>query len=273
MKSINKIVSKIGKKNVELVRREIAKELNLGKLPKNIEILNMLDSESRESYKNYLITKPVRTMSGVAPLAIMSAPYDCPHGRCIFCPGGLNSEFGDVPQSYTGKEPSTMRAIRAGYDPYKIVFNRLEQYVVTGRTPEKCDVIIQGGTFLADPEEYQENFIKMIYKAMNDFSGMFFEKGRLNFEKFKQFFELPGEIGDEERLRKIHAKIDRIGKTCDLQEEQKKNEDSVIKCIGLTIETKPDWGKLEHANQMLDLGCTRVEIGIESVYEDITQRI
>ncbi|MBI2142882.1 tRNA uridine(34) 5-carboxymethylaminomethyl modification radical SAM/GNAT enzyme Elp3, partial [Candidatus Woesearchaeota archaeon] len=52
-----------------------------------------------------------------------------------------------------------------------------------------------------------------------------------------------------------------------LLQQQKKNETAKVRCIGLTIETKPDWGKAEHGNHMLKLGCTRVELGIESVYE------
>ena len=72
-------------------------------------------------------------------------------------PGSL---FGDVPQSYTGKEPSTRRSIRNNYDPYLIVFNRLEHYVAMGKVPDKAEIIIQGGTFTFFPPIYQEYFVK-----------------------------------------------------------------------------------------------------------------
>ena len=84
----------------------------------------------------------MRTQSGVAPVAIMTKPHSCPHGSCLFCPGGPKSEFGNVPQSYTGTEPATRRAIRNHYDPYLQIFNRLEQYVVLGHNPEKVELII-----------------------------------------------------------------------------------------------------------------------------------
>src|SRR3990167_2006872 len=79
------------------------------------------------------LTRTTRTISGVAPIAIMTKPLPCAHGKCTFCPGGPKSYFGDVPQSYTGHEPTTMRAIRNRYDGYLQVFNRLEQYMVIGQ--------------------------------------------------------------------------------------------------------------------------------------------
>ena len=114
--------------DIEKLKQRISRKYHLPKFPSNIEILSELNEKEKETYKNYLITKPMRTLSGVAPLAIMTKPIACKHGKCTFCPGGPKSVFGDTPQSYTGNEPSTMRAIRANYDSYLIVFNRLEQY-------------------------------------------------------------------------------------------------------------------------------------------------
>ncbi|HZX12440.1 MAG TPA: tRNA uridine(34) 5-carboxymethylaminomethyl modification radical SAM/GNAT enzyme Elp3 [Candidatus Nanoarchaeia archaeon] len=257
---------------LERAKGEVSKKYHLPKMLTNIEILNELSKEERKKYASQLITKPRRTASGVFPIAVMSAPFACSHGKCIFCCGGPNSVFGDVPQSYTGHEPSTMRAIRANYDPYLIVFNRLEQYVILGRIPEKCDVIIQGGTFPALAREYQDDFIANIFKAMNDFSERFFSKeGEFEYEMFKEFFELPGSIKDAERTKRIHEKIKGLKGTSELEREQERNEYSKIRCIGLTIETKPDWGLLKEGNEMLRQGCTRVEVGIQTVYEDIIQ--
>ena len=160
--------------DIEKVKKEISKKYKLNKLPTNIEILEELDDEQKQLYKIFLITKPIRTLSGVAPLAIMTKPIACKHGKCIFCPGGPKSIFGDVPQSYTGNEPSTMRAIRANYDSYLIVFNRLEQYILLNQIPDKAEVIIQGGTFCSFPRDYQEEVIKYTFKALNDFSEIFF---------------------------------------------------------------------------------------------------
>ncbi len=203
----------------------------------------------------------------------MTKPLPCPHGKCIYCPGGLASEFGDVPQSYTGKEPASMRAARANYDSYIQVFNRLEQYIVLGQIPEKCDVIVMGGTFPSFEKDYQEEFVKYIFKAMNDFSKLFFTGKVFNFDKFKKFFELPGSMADEERTARIYAKLKNMKKDCNLITEQKKNEKNNIRCIGLTIETRPDYGTLKEGNEMLRLGCTRVEIGFESTQPNVLSLI
>ncbi|HLP79276.1 MAG TPA: tRNA uridine(34) 5-carboxymethylaminomethyl modification radical SAM/GNAT enzyme Elp3, partial [Acidobacteriota bacterium] len=199
-------------------------------------------------------------------------PSLCPHGACTFCPGGLGSPYGDVPMSYTGNEPSTMRGIRNEFDPYRIIFNRLEQYIILGQHPDKCDQIIMGGTFPSFPKEYQEMYCYYSFKAYNDFSTEFFdERGELKLEHFKEFFELPCPVGDKERSDRVKQRIlalkEKNKKT--LEEEQVQNEKAVIRCIGLTIETKPDWGFATHALEFLRLGATRVELGVQTVYDDI----
>ncbi|MBI2148347.1 tRNA uridine(34) 5-carboxymethylaminomethyl modification radical SAM/GNAT enzyme Elp3 [Candidatus Woesearchaeota archaeon] len=255
--------------DVEKVKKELSKKYKLPKLPTNIEILEELDDEQKILYKNFLITKPVRTLSGVAPLAIMTKPIACSHGKCIFCPGGPKSIFGDVPQSYTGNEPSTMRAIRANYDPYLIVFNRLEQYTLLNQVPDKTEVIIQGGTFCSFPKEYQEEVIKYTLKAMNDFSEMFFENNKFNFIKFKEFFELPGTIKDSSRTSRIHEKLLKLKGETYLEKEQLRNETARIRAVALVIETKPDWSKEDEINEILKLGTTRVELGVQTLKENI----
>jgi elongator complex protein 3 len=176
-----------------------------------------------------------------------------------------------------------MRGMRANYDSYLQVFNRLEQYIVLGHDPEKIEVIVMGGTVLAVPDGYIEDFTKYIYKAMNDFSTLFYttqsdRKAVFDMEKFKEYFLLPGDIHDPKRKEAIHTKLlaqkqntlqDKTqAYTCTLEEEQKKNETAHVRCVGLTIETKPDWGFLEHGNRMLALGCTRVELGVQTTFEE-----
>ncbi len=271
---IEDIIARVSKgEKLELVKKEISKKYKLKNLPTNIKILEHLTKEEKQLYKKILITKPVRTISGVAPIAVMTKPLACKHGKCTFCPGGPGSSFGDVPMSYTGNEPSTMRAIRAGYDPYFIVFNRLEQYVLLNQIPDKAEVIIQGGTFPSFPKEYQEEVIKYILKAMNDFSKMFFYKNILNFEKFKKFFELPGSIKDSNRIIIIHKKLKKLKKTCNLNKEQLKNENSKIREVALCIETKPDWCKEEEINEMLKLGTTRVELGVQTLKPEVLKAV
>ncbi len=257
------------------VKIRLAKKYGLGRIPGNIEVFLNVPERDAVALKKHLMIKPVRTISGIASVSIMTRPYGCPHGRCTFCPGGPNSVFGDVPQSYTGREPAAMRAIRANFDPYLQVFSRLEQYAVTGQSFDKVELIIQGGTFPWMPVDYREEFAGYAYKAMNDFSREFFgRRGELNLKKYKAFFEMPGGFRDEERVKRVTGKMLKLkgsrgseSASGFLLRQQKINEKARIRCVGLTIETKPDWGKLEHGNHMLKLGATRVELGVESVYD------
>jgi elongator complex protein 3 len=265
---------KLSKEKVRLCSKH-----KLNKIPTDIEVLLHAKKQELAFLKKYLQTKPTRTISGVAVVAIMTKPMPCPHGKCFQCPGGVESAFGDVPQSYTGKEPATLRAIRNNYDSYLQVFNRLEQYVVLGQNPEKVELIIMGGTFPSFTKNYQEEFIYYAFKAMNDFSKLFYnKKNELDIIKFKEFFGLPGEVGNKKRVDSIHKRLFALKskykkKKNILETEQIFNEKSNIKCVGLTIETRPDYARLEHCNQMLRLGCTRVELGVQSVYDDALTKI
>lgn len=271
------LIGKVKKENFSQnqwakVKREVALKYRLKKIPTNIQILLQASSPENQKLKKKLLTKPTRTISGVAPLAIMTKPDKCPHGQCTFCPGGINSLWGDVPQSYTGHEPATMRGIRNNYDSYLQVMNRLEQYALLGHSFDKIEIIIMGGTFTALPREYQEEFILNVFKALNDFSEEFFDKkGNFDYLKFKKFFELPGDIHDEKRIESIHKRLLKIKEKNkrSLEQEQQKNETAKIKCVALCIETRPDWGFLKQGKEMLRQGCTRVELGIESVYDDV----
>jgi len=256
---------KLSKDEVQKVKNHLTKKYGLSRVPTDIEIL--LHTNKQDALK--LVTKPVRVMSGVAPLALMTAPFACPHGKCLYCPGGPGSAFGDVPQSYTGNEPSTMRAIRNNYDPYLITFNRLEQFIALGHMPEKMEVIIQGGTFPAMPKEYQEEYLKYMYKALNDFGNMFYADGEVKLDEYKKFFELPGNMHDPERVKRVQQKVLRLKGECGFEEEQKKNETAKVKCIALCIETKPDWCFEQHINEMLRQGTTRVELGVQCLDDSI----
>ncbi len=277
-------------KQLARLKRNLSQKYKLKSIPTNIEILLHVPQKEIPLLKKQLLTKPTRTISGVAPVAIMTKPFPCPHaksgiGPCIMCPGGPKSSFGDVPQSYTGKEPATMRGIRNKYESYLQVFNRLEQYILLGHNCEKVELILMGGTFPSFPEEYQEEFVLGAFKAMNDFGELFYGKdGEFDYISFKRFFELPvDDLGDKGRAERIQGKLlamkeekrikeDRGGDVA-LKQEQERNETARIRCVAMCIETRPDFGKLEHGQKMLELGCTRVELGVQCVYDDVLERI
>lgn len=251
----------------ELHKRKLAlvKKHGLKKIPTDIDILLHATMEERKSMK--LRAKPMRTRSGVSPITIMCAPLPCPHGKCTFCPDHLKE---GIPMSYTGKEPASMRGMRWKWDAYFQTFNRLEQYVVMGHDPHKCEVIINGGTMPSFPLKYQVDFIRDMFCALNDFGDLFYEDGELLLDSFKEFFELPGSVKDKAREQRIRERMQELKqeKESTLEQEQARNERNAIRCIGLTFETRPDCGLLPHGNLMLRLGGTRIELGVQSVYDE-----
>src|SRR3989338_8492655 len=235
-------------KELAKLKRQLCLKYNTAKPPTNFEILLHTSQEDLPFLKKKILVKPIRTASGVSPVAIMTKPFACAHGKCTFCPGGPNSYYGDIPQSYTGHEPTTMRALRNNYDAYLQVFNRLEQYVALGHNHDKIELIIMGGTFPSMPIDYQNTFIRDAFAAMNDFSMLFYKDGELLFEKFKDFFQLPWDVGSSIRTEHIHTKLLDLKKksTTTLLQEQTRNEIIQVRCVALCIETKSDWGFLEH---------------------------
>lgn len=260
---------KLDKNQLSKLKNKLCLKYKIKKVPTDTEILMHANIKDIPKLK-ILQNKPTRTLSGVSVIAIMSKPQKCPHGACIMCPSNVSK---GVPQSYTGKEPATMRALRNCFDPYLQVFNRLEQYVATSHNFDKIELIIMGGTFPSFNYNYQKKFVTYALKAMNDFSKMFIKKNSLDFVNFKKFFELPGEVSSKERTKNIHEKILKLKGKSNLEKEQLRNEKAFVRCIGMTVETRSDYGKLEHGNKMLKLGVTRVELGIQSVYDNVLKFI
>ena len=175
-----------------------------------------------------LSIKPTRSLSGVQIVAVMLPPFDCP-GKCTYCP----SQFEDkvAPKSYTGFEPSTMRAQRHNYDPYKIVANRIEQLDATGNNAEKIELIFQGSSFTVLPKVKQKEIVK---KSIDAIIG----KKQASFEKTKQ-------IAEKSKRR----------------------------VTGITFETRPDYCDEKDIRQMLYLGGTRVELGVQNPDNSIYKKV
>ncbi len=206
------------KSELQAVKLQLSRKYSLDHIPSDSEILNT--SMIQKEFQGLLRIKPTRTVSGVAVVAAMTSPEICPHGRCIFCPGGVEN---NSPQAYTGYEPSALRGRANQYDPYNIVFNRLKQLETIGHDTSKVDLIIMGGTFTARSREYQESYVKGCIDAMNGF--------------------VSGSLADS-----ITS-----------------NETAQRRCIGLTVETKPDWFFEKEIDLALDYGATKVELGAQII--------
>ncbi|MHB8633074.1 MAG: tRNA uridine(34) 5-carboxymethylaminomethyl modification radical SAM/GNAT enzyme Elp3 [Thermoplasmatota archaeon] len=227
------------KEDLQRAKMEAARVLGLAKIPTDAEVARLLGPGAVRRW-GWLRTKPTRTESGVAVIAVMSSPASCPHGKCSFCPGGPEV---DAPQSYTGFEPSTLRARRHEYHPARIVVDRLAQLARNGHAIDKLEVVIQGGTFPAREESYQDWFVAGLYAGANGFP------------------EVDAGLGSEKEWRQASPDDRRRW----LDERMLANESAACRVVGLTMETKPDWCFEPHVERMLSYGATRVEIGLQAL--------
>ncbi|NEU56232.1 tRNA uridine(34) 5-carboxymethylaminomethyl modification radical SAM/GNAT enzyme Elp3 [Halorussus sp. MSC15.2] len=237
--------------DLESVKLEVCSEHSSPKVPKNSELLDYAPDERREDLQEVLQNKPVRTASGVSPVAIMTSPHQCPHGKCLYCPGGPGSEFSSS-QSYTGHEPAAARGVQNDYDPYGQVTLRLEQLREIGHPVDKVELILMGGTMTARSHDYQEWFVKRALEAMNDY-----DTGKEPDPAEGESFAQDPEDVDFRYLEDVIAE----------------NETNDIRNIGTTFETKPDWCDPEQIDRMLDLGGTKVEVGVQTTYERINREM
>ncbi|MDG6219215.1 MAG: tRNA uridine(34) 5-carboxymethylaminomethyl modification radical SAM/GNAT enzyme Elp3 [Candidatus Thermoplasmatota archaeon] len=227
---IQSILSKkiSSKQEVHRLKIKICKHYGFNHIPPNSEILSHIPTWLSEEEKLFVIKalrkKPMRTISGVAVVAVMTSPEKCPHGQCVPCPGGPREKS---PQSYTGFEPAAMRGALNNFDPFQQVSSRINQLESIGHITNKIELIIMGGTFTSRSFWYQEWFVRRCYEAMNQ------------------------------------------KKAVTLEQAKKDNETSKHRCIGMTIETRPDWFRLQQIDQTLSFGATRVELGVQHVFDNI----
>ncbi|MEM0382912.1 MAG: tRNA uridine(34) 5-carboxymethylaminomethyl modification radical SAM/GNAT enzyme Elp3 [Candidatus Anstonellales archaeon] len=145
--------------DIDRAKRLAASETKIDRIPKNSELYSVL----RDRYRDLLFRKPSRTLSGVAPVAVMVKPQGSCRWKCSYCPVSSIA-----PKSYTGYEPTSLRARAVNYDPYQQVMTRLHHYEIQNHYAQKLDVIVMGGTFLEMDRDYKEYFIKSIYDAVNN---------------------------------------------------------------------------------------------------------
>ncbi|MGB9669061.1 MAG: elongator complex protein 3, partial [Anaerolineales bacterium] len=119
--------------------------------------------------------KPIRTLSGVTTVTVLTKPYPCP-AKCIFCPTEHN-----MPKSYIADEPGARRAVENNFDPFDQVTSRIEALSSVGHPTDKIELLILGGTWSAYRRDYQEWFIKRCFDAMNQIESANLEQAfRIN---------------------------------------------------------------------------------------------
>ncbi len=105
--------------------------------------------------------KPIRTLSGVTTVTVLTKPYPCP-GQCIFCPTDVR-----MPKSYLPDEPGARRALDHAFDPFDQVSSRIQALEAVGHPTDKIELLILGGTWSSYRKDYQEEFVRRCFDAMN----------------------------------------------------------------------------------------------------------
>ncbi|RPJ21955.1 MAG: tRNA uridine(34) 5-carboxymethylaminomethyl modification radical SAM/GNAT enzyme Elp3 [Chloroflexi bacterium] len=188
--------------------------------------------------------KPMRTLSGVTTVTVLTKPYPCP-GKCIFCPTDVR-----MPKSYLPDEPGAMRGLEHNFDPYAQVRSRIEQLQSVGHPTDKIELLILGGTWSSYRRDYQEWFIKRCFDAMNEISH------REHREKREEGSEISVDsVANSETLVIAHTQ----------------NETTPHRNVGLVIETRPDEITPNELRWLRQLGVTKVQMGAQSLDDHILE--
>jgi elongator complex protein 3 len=192
--------------------------------------------------------KPMRTLSGVTTVTVLTKPYPCP-GQCIFCPDDAR-----MPKSYLPDEPGAMRALHHQFDPYEQVAARINTLHTVGHPTDKIELLILGGTWSSYPAKYQEWFIKRCFEAMN-------EKDLLD----QGSSEILHKLDDPDPAKAVKDHSDLLP----LKELQHKNELAAHRNVGLVIETRPDHVNPKELAWLRYLGVTKIQMGVQSLDDQI----
>ncbi len=221
------------------IKKKVSKLLQLP-IPSNADLREIYEKlitqkkiQRQPVFEKSLFSKKIRTRSGVAVVAVLTKPYSCP-GKCLYCPSEK-----DMPKSYLKNEPAVMRAISVNFNPYAQVQKRLRSLELNGHKTDKIELIIMGGTFSYLPQNYQKWFVMECFRACNEYPNK----------------------------NKACKESDFCNFT--LEKEQKKNEKANRRIIGLTLETRPDYISEKEILNFRKLGCTRVELGVQTIFNDI----
>lgn len=247
-----------------------------------------LSDEQQRRLVRTLQMKPRRTASGVATITVLTKPWKC-SSNCLYCPNDLR-----MPKSYLADEPACQRAERTFFDPYLQVAARLKALTEMGHITDKVELIVLGGTWSDYPESYQIWFIRELFRALNDGSQAI---GSLPARKHA--YESAGISCDPELLKAFVAEeqrridnrettynqaFDRLyGENAawasvsqwqkatweELEAEHDANVNGQHRVVGLVIETRPERITPTHLAALRRMGCTKVQMGIQSLDEKV----
>lgn len=235
-----------------------------------------------------LQAKPRRTASGVATITVLTKPWPC-SGACVFCPSDIR-----MPKSYLADEPACQRAERCWFDPYLQVAARLRTLTNMGHVTDKVELIVLGGTWSDYPESYRIWFISELFAALNAKDS----ERAVEVERRRAWYESQGRLREAEDLaraceplqRRINAgeiayneawkeryrneppspsESDPASLWNTLHDAHRINEGAAHRVVGLVVETRPDLIDNASCRELRALGCTKVQIGIQSLRDDV----
>ncbi len=218
----------VNPENLRQAKRDLAKKYSTTIIANSLilEYYSKFYKSGDHSVLERLLRKrEIRTLSGIAPITVLTKPYPCP-GRCVYCPTEKQ-----MPKSYIASEPAAQRALRLKFNPYNQVKMRIKALEANSHNVDKIELIVLGGTWSYYDKKYQDWFIKRCFEAAN---------------------------------RK---------KSKNLAEAQKTNEKVKHRIIGLTLETRPDYVTKDELWRMRELGCTHVQIGVQTLEQEVLDLI
>ncbi len=242
--------------------------------------------------------KPSRTISGIAPVTVLTKPYPCP-GNCIFCPSNVR-----MPKSYLPSEPGAQRAEHNYFDPYLQTYNRVQALYDMGHPVDKVELIVLGGSWSSYPLPYQLWFLKECLRALNEFNKkddrLRLQAHYQQIEKEMSELDMPFISSDSKINEQIFSDYELTGETIKknqynqlitdlffktekavaldkfqttdwpaLVKQQQINEQAKHRCIGLSLETRPDLVDCNEVKKLRRLGCTKVQLGLQSLNDQV----
>ena len=244
--------------------------------------------ELEERFIRSVRMKPRRTASGVATITVITRPHTC-SSNCIYCPCDLR-----MPKSYLANEPACQRAELTFFDPYVQVAARLQALHQMGHSTDKVELIVLGGTWCDYPEGYQYWFIKELFRALNDWPNSphhikerldwYTSFGLQNSEEALSSFVAEQQAAVFEDTATYNQAFHKLYDTSQphqnawsqmqstydqLVEQQHSNETAAARVVGLVIETRPDTITPDNLRMFRQLGCTKIQIGIQSTRQEI----
>lgn len=246
-----------------------------------------VDHATEERLLEALRMKPRRTASGVATITVITKPWTCSNS-CLYCPNDVR-----MPKSYLSDEPACQRAEQNYFDPYLQVAARLHALEEMGHPTDKIELIVLGGTWSDYPLPYQIWFVKELFRALNDGNAERNARERRGSYRERGFWDRPCEhaklVKEEQRavnegrltynqaIRRLYGEggvwHDLSGiQTSDFEAlalQHHINETAPHRVVGLVVETRPDTVTAANLTTLRRLGCTKVQMGIQSLDPDL----